>query len=134
MTDEPTPLPGKMVVDVGALGDGRIASGYRDVVGYEDACRKANAGASDAERERLLRVVRAALVRLLLDPYWIPTAARLDGSQLNVRLVVELDAEAEAMAGRRTLDQVRALLGELERGQARLPIERALPPHDFDDD
>ncbi len=134
MTDDLTPLPGKMTVDVGALGDGRIAVGFRDVVEYEAACRAANAEGSDADRERLLRVVRAALVRLLLDPYWVPTAARLDGSQLNVRLVVELDAEAEAMAGRRTLDQVRALLGELERGQAVLPMERALPPHDFDDD
>jgi len=107
-----------MVVDVGALGDGRIARQADDVVAYEASCRAANTGASDAERARLLRVVRAALVRLLLDPFWVPTAARLDGTQLNVRVVVELDPEAEAMAGKRTLAQVHALLRELERGVA----------------
>lgn len=120
MNDDLTPLPGEMTVDVGALGDGRIARQADDVVAYEASCRKANAGASDAEREKLLRVVRAALVRLLLDPFWVPTAARLDGSQLNVRLVVELDPEAERVAGARTLETVRALLGELERGQVAL--------------
>jgi hypothetical protein len=105
-----------MTVDVGSLGPAAIASTYRDAVEYEAACRGLHAASDAGERRRLLMVVAAALMRLMRDPYWVPTSARLDGSRLEVRIVVELDPDAEREAAERTISGLHEVLAELEAG------------------
>lgn len=40
-------------------------------------------------------IVRAALMRLLSSPSWLPGAVRCSGGRLDLRIVIELDAETE---------------------------------------
>lgn len=52
--------------------------------------------AVSAERRGDVRsVVRAALLRLLAEPGWLPSSVRLSDGRIDVRLAIYMDVEAE---------------------------------------
>lgn len=80
-----------MLVEVEQRDITDVAWNADALVDREQECLEAWRAADDPDRRRLEQIVRMSLRRLLDNPGWIPGAARLVDSRLEVRLVVELD-------------------------------------------
>lgn len=114
-------------MDVRAVPWSEMSATWRDVVRIEQQGLAAWADMDDPQRHMVRAVVRASLRRLLADPKWIPGSTRLDGTQLVIRVVVELD-DTQAAAARAMEDL------EVELAQARLEMAEALADLGGDDD
>ena len=78
-------------VQVGQRTAGTVARDALKLVNLERESLAAWNEAGDRERQEILDVVRAALIRLLESPHWVPRSIRPGAGRLEVSIVIETD-------------------------------------------
>lgn len=90
----------RMTVEVMQLSVSDVARGARELVEAEALSTREWAAATEPQREDVRCIVRAALLRLLDNPAWLPGSVRMSAGRIDVRLTIELDSDIEHQAAR----------------------------------
>lgn len=86
-----------MEAQVFHLTPGDIARGANAIVEWEQLCARLWAEADAAGQEDARTIVRAAIIRLMSSPHWMPGAVAIKPGRLEIRIAIEMDAEGEGI-------------------------------------
>lgn len=87
-----------MTVQVVQMSVSDVARGAKELVEHEALSMREWSAAAEPEKEDVRCIVRAALLRLLDNPAWLPGSVRMTAGRLDVRLTIELDGDVERQA------------------------------------
>jgi hypothetical protein len=76
--------------------------------------------------EPIQRLVKAALMRLLANPAWMPGSVKVGPGRIEVRITIEQDSEVEGVRARaqaNLADQIARTRSDLQRLEAELENE-----------
>jgi len=113
-----------MEAQVFYLSPADIARGANALVEWENMANKLWSEADAAGQDDARTIVRAAILRLMSSPHWMPGAVQIKPGRLEIRIAIAMDAEGEALRSRGVAELARDL-GRAREGLVGLAKELA---------